>query len=709
MGVTERVTTGLGGGRMRLGLVAGLLATIHLACAVPGFGPAAIPAEERSAYDAAIASVESDPLAAEAELRAFIEAYPGSGLFDDAAEQLANLAFRAGREEEGLRWLGRILSEAPASDRASPARLRLAQFEYARNKWPTARRLLEPLDLQRLSLPEQRAALRLAVVLAQTPVERLARLASLRGVLEAEIRERAADPAATQRLSEQLAVVDQEIREAVQRAAPAELEAVLRDLRGDPPSGLIQLELGRLALESGDFAAAAAHLDRARSRRLTEADLGVLEVLQERIARREALFDAEGDLPSLRQLLDRRAPRIAGARGKIGVVLPLSGEFAAFGEQSLRGLLVAAGLFGGSDSIRELDGIRLIVRDSAGRPATAAARVRELAEDPEIVAIVGPIFSAESLAAAEAAEQSEIPLISLSHREEIAAGRAHVFRTRTTPADEVSVLVDHAFDVLDARRFAVLYPRTRYGRGMRKLYWDAVLARGGKMVAVSAYGSEDTDFSSSIQDMIGYRFITDSERRALRERDEKLRGARRRPPEEAAELRKVAYSTPGPEGEPLPPIVDFDVLFIPDGVDKVSLIAPALAFHEIRGVALLGTSEWLDEELLRVARQHVSGSVISTSFYPESDLPFVSEFVEEFRATFGEEPDAYAAQAFDAANLVLMQLAQGREDRAAIRHGLLGVRAYPGATGVLTMRSDGNARRRPFLLGVKGQRFIPLD
>jgi hypothetical protein len=40
---------------------------------------------------------------------------------------------------------------------------------------------------------------------------------------------------------------------------------------------------------------------------------------------------------------------------------------------------------------------------------------------------------------------------------------------------------------------------------------------------------------------------------------------------------------------------------------------------------------------------------------------------------------------------------------------LLETRAYPGATGVLTMRPDGNARRRPFLLGVSGRRVVPVD
>jgi len=195
----------------------------------------------------------------------------------------------------------------------------------------------------------------------------------------------------------------------------------------------------------------------------------------------------------------------------------------------------------------------------------------------------------------------------------------------------------------------------------------------------------------------------------LAQRDDILRSARRLPPAQALHLRNAAYSVLGPESEPLPPIVDFDVLFIPDAADKIALIAPGLAFHGIRDVGLLGSSDWLDDELLRVGRQHVSGAIISSPFYPSSDLPFVAEFVEGYRKTFAAEPDVYAAEAFDATNLILVQLSAGRDSRAGVRAGLLDTRAYPGATGVLTMHPDGNARRRPFLLRASGRRFRPLD
>ena len=76
---------------------------------------------------------------------------------------------------------------------------------------------------------------------------------------------------------------------------------------------------------------------------------------------------------------------------------------------------------------------------------------------------------------------------------------------------------------------------------------------------------------------------------------------------------------------------------------------------------------------------------------------------------YGTEPQLFAAQGYDAAMLVLEQLARGRRGREPLRRGLLGVRDFPGVTGVLSMRADGNARKRPFLLGVERGHLVQLE
>jgi branched-chain amino acid transport system substrate-binding protein len=351
----------------------------------------------------------------------------------------------------------------------------------------------------------------------------------------------------------------------------------------------------------------------------------------------------------------------------------------------------------------------VLVRDSAGEPARAAAAVRELASHDDVIAIVGPLLSAECEAAAREAEDQGVPLLTLTSRQEIPLERPNVMRLRTTPDDEVHYLVNYAVTELGATRFAVLYPKDAYGLGMRDRYWQAVESLGGQVVGASSYEVADVDFAEPIREMIGYVLLTPAEHRALRQRKKLLERGRRLEPHVAAVVRKVAYAILGPEGEPLPPRVDFDVLFIPDAHDKVVLIAPQLAFHDLDHVQLLGSSGWNHPDLVRIARGHVRGAVVATSFHVDSPFPFVSRFVERYVATFGSQPDSYSAHGFDATELVLLQLEEGRDSRKQVLEGVLRVNGYPGPSGVFSFVEDGNARKRPFLLRVRGGRLIPLD
>jgi branched-chain amino acid transport system substrate-binding protein len=351
-----------------------------------------------------------------------------------------------------------------------------------------------------------------------------------------------------------------------------------------------------------------------------------------------------------------------------------------------------------------------VVRDSAGDPLRTAAAVRELAGMDDVVAIVGPLRSATSEAAARVAEEEGVPLIALTTRESVPEDRPWVFRIATTPEDELRYLVDYAFGQLAARRFAVLYPEDAYGRGMRDHFWHMVDERGGWVVAASAYAPDSTDFGDSIRQLIGYPLLTWREQSALAERERFLRRGRRlRPPENAGLAREIAEEMIGPEGRRLPPIVDFDALFIPEDYERLKGLLPQLAFNELTGVQLLGAGNWNNPELIDIAQEHVSGAIITASFDPNSRFPFVENFVRGYREEFSSDPDAFSAHAYDATNIVLVQLARGMQTREAVREGILRTQAYPGASGVTSVNPDGNAKKRPFLLQVRGRKVVSLD
>jgi ABC-type branched-subunit amino acid transport system substrate-binding protein len=657
---------------------------------MPILGPRASE-EERHAYAQAISNLVDDPAGAERALQDFLTTYPESPLADDVGMRLGEIALARGDADAALERYYWVVRSHPGGDRVNAARVEVARLELARGDDQAASAVMASTTISKLSSAERRVAYRVLADVATDPVEKLRWLSRVRGSETDEGR---------------LALVDVEIDELIAQLDRPDLMRAGEQIGREIPAARVLLKAADLALDQGNLEAAGEAVDRASRLEMAPAYQVRLTTVSERLRLSEEGPDEDIELPTYAEAAARFAASTAGAEGTIGVVLPLTGPFARFGEESLQGVLLAAGVFGRAPG--EPQRVRVLIRDSAGRPDLADRAVRDLA-DEDVVAIVGPLLRGECEAAAAAAEDKGVPLLALSARAEISARRPHVFRVRTMPAEEIDTLVRHSVRELGAQRFAILYPRDSYGRGQRRLFWQAVEEQGGRIVGVASYDPEATDFGKAIRRLVGYEMLTPGEKKALEEREDMEARARRLPAEEAVELRTEAAALTGPEGEPLPPIVDFDALFIPDSHEKVVLIAPQLAFHRAVGTTLLGPSGWNDPDLVKIGREHVEGARFTAQFLPASGHPIVQDFTRRFDRAYAAPPDVFAAQAFDAANLVLMQLARGRDDRDEVRDGILSITGYPGVTGVLTMRKDGNAKKRPFLLAVERGRIRSVE
>ena len=679
-------------GPPRAALAAGLV--LALACGSGLRGPATSPGEQRD-YAAAVRVLAADPAAGRAALEAFLAARPASALADDAMLRLAEQDLREGSRDAARARLRALVEAHPTADASDEARLALARLERDRGDLAEAYRQATSIRLSLLDREERRGAHRLLADLAGARGDTAARLRWLSRVR------------ADRTTPEETAAVDAEIDAALAAMDDAALATAAEQLGKRVPAARVRLRQAELALAAGDPARAAELLAAARKLPLVPPDarrLAELEAQAGAGAESAGLWRA---LPDLGQAEARDAFVAAGAEGTLGVVLPLSGRLASFGEESLEGILLATGHFdalGAGSRSR----VRLRVRDTEGSPAAAAAAVRELAADASVSAILGPLTGEEAEAAARAAEESAVPLLALTGREDVARLGRFALRFGASAPLEAAFLADYAVAELGLRRIAILYPDDEYGLAVRAAFWDAAVARGAEIVGVARYPVGATDFAEPIRSLIGYRMLSAGERAALAERERLRKRARRLGPEAAARLRRQADALTGPGGTPLPPFVDFEALFVPDGHERVALIAPHLAFHEVQGVRLLGSHGWNHPDLIRIGGSHVEGALFTVPFHAESHYPLVEEFARRYAATFTRAPDFLAAQAFDTANLALLQLLQGRRDREALLEGLLAVRAHPGVAGTVSVAPDGNALRRPYLLRVEDGRFVSV-
>lgn len=627
---------------------------------MPGFGESEAPSGDRAEYEQAAALAKTNPDAAKARLEALRQKDPEGELADDVALSLAQIYVAKKDEPRAAAALEAGLKAQPQGNRSDEIRLELARMESARGRKETAYAVLAPVRLQNLTAGQRREALRLLVDLSRAKKDRVAEVLWL-----SKARAEAAD-------LDGVSKVDAEIDQRLADFSRPELEQTAEKLKGAVPAGRVRIREAELAIQLGQLDAASQALAKASELALTKADA-------ERLAKAEALLVKKGGK------LERRAPAATAATREtspagaspppdaqpaggevrtVGVVLPLTGRFAKFGEESLNGILLAGGVFEPTPPPGTSQ-LRFVVRDSAAMPDAAAVAVTELAADPSVAAVIGPLLADESEGAASAAEAASLPLLTLSTKEGVAGQSQHVYRFGATPRAEAEALAQYAIQVQGLKRFAVLYPEDNYGRGLRDLFVQAVQNRGATVVKTLGYDSEERDLAVSVQELLG-------------------------PPQKPAAL------------------APFDAVFVPDTRQRGVSVAQALTARNAGNVRVLGARGWQSPELLRGGTA-MEGAIFTEPFDPGSSSPTVAEFMRRYHLAYGKTPDVMAAQAYDATRVLLSALPPGTSNRVEVEERIRRVRGYPGASGTITLLEDGTVQKTPAVRGVRGGRIVELQ
>jgi ABC-type branched-subunit amino acid transport system substrate-binding protein len=433
---------------------------------------------------------------------------------------------------------------------------------------------------------------------------------------------------------------------------PAAVRDALKELRKDEPAyGWAALRVGR----------AMAH-----ARRFREAE--------------EVLAAADGAGPAaepIKATLARLRARQHVEANRIGVVLPLTGPFGAIGQSALTAIRLA---------IPADADVKLVVEDTQGDADRAAQAVEKLALQDGVAAVLGPVGTFESEAAALAAERVEVPIMVLSASEGLTDIGPFVFRHRVTRADQARAIARYAVDDLGLRRFAILYPDSDYGREMMKAFWQTVEAGGGQVNGAEAYSLQFNDFHTPIKKLIG-RYHLDA----------------RSPDAHWAMLNRKARDP----AQHYAPVIDFDAIFIPDGGNRARSALNFLNYWDVELktatepdnfllrkkyggelpplVQVLGGSGFNDPRLVERAGALMQGSVFVDVGFAETET--AAAFTKAYEEKAGHGPDPLAAHAYDAARMVA-GVVRGQTDREAVRRALSDVHGFDGVLGASDVRGD---------------------
>jgi len=450
-----------------------------------------------------------------------------------------------------------------------------------------------------------------------------------------------------------------------------------------------------------------------------------LGILEQRMSAARVIGDQE-ELEVLKQIQIRYTNALNVNPRRIGVILPLSSssvKVSRLAQQTMNGLWLALhaneipavpenmgddeasqeneitgksedkdNAQAESDSRKFEDSWELVVRDSQLNPEITKSLVRGLVETERVIAIIGPLARKTSEAAAEEAERLRVPLISLSLTESIPELGEFIFRNNQSWKQEIQELLEYATSELQACRFLILYAKTREGRQKMRLFWDAAVLKGCKVVAVEGFKDE-------------------GQKSLVNEFDTFTGKIRRLGTEDKIILKELK--------EKEVPIHNFDAVFVAvgsGGVKNLSLIFPYSEVYKMRKTTFLGDSGWNDSALpYAPGLRGVKNPVFVDSFFQQSKTPAMQQLLRlHERILYRHQnyigPTAYTAFAYDTL-IILMQLLEDERNQSHrdLRDALLNMQMFPGVTGNLRFDEKGKVEREMQLLTLRRGKIQPLN
>jgi branched-chain amino acid transport system substrate-binding protein len=387
----------------------------------------------------------------------------------------------------------------------------------------------------------------------------------------------------------------------------------------------------------------------------------------------------------------------------VGVVLPLTGKLAATGQKVLQGIQLAYSRL--SDEFREM--IYLNVKDSSDAIGLEKT-LKDLAENPKAVGVLGPLLSDEIKRAGVVADSFRIPIFSpTASSADLVESNSYVFRNALTRKIQAQFLAEFSINTLKLRRFVILHPLEPFGEELKNEFLKAVESFGGEIVGIASYDRSQTDFKKQILELGG---IADDDLSRIT-REQLLGNEEQEDFSDPAVLSRPRvdmehWSEDGIENLKISLELGYDAIFIPGVYDKVGLIIPQLAFYNIEKISLLGAKGWNSPELIKMGGKFLKSVLFVDGFYSESHQMRVRKFVDLFEKNYGESPSNLSAQAYDAAGIFFKSITSGADNRLKLRESLIKVKNYPGVTGETSLLESGESEKKIFALTVKRKKIV---
>jgi branched-chain amino acid transport system substrate-binding protein len=342
---------------------------------------------------------------------------------------------------------------------------------------------------------------------------------------------------------------------------------------------------------------------------------------------------------------------------KLAILAPLSGLVPNFGVSTRNGALLAIEEWNAKGGVLGMK-ITPIVEDGQCAPAPALNAARKVIEQDEVHYIIGEVCSQASIPVSEYANSKKVIQVSPTSTNTAvtvdSTGKTKDFIFRACFIDPFQGLVGANFAIqMGAKKAFLMIDRNNgYVLGLSEAFEKSFTQKGGKVVGKENYSAEDKDFS--------------------------------------AILAKVKQTKP-------------DIVYLPDFYSIVNL-ATRQAKEKGITVPFMGGDGWDSSDL---DLKSAAGGYFTAHFSPDDTRSEVVTLRTAYGARFKDDagrakvPDALAALAYDATNLLIQAIKEaGADDTAKVKTALEKI-TFNGVSGRITFDAQHNPVKSATILMVK--------
>ena len=301
---------------------------------------------------------------------------------------------------------------------------------------------------------------------------------------------------------------------------------------------------------------------------------------------------------------------------KIGVLLPLSGEFQKVGESFLKAIQLA--LYDISNK-----NIKIFPKDSKANPLDTYKAAKEL-EELGVKIVIGPIFY-ESLERLD--EINNITFISLTNKTQKIPKNTIAFGINI---DSQMDALKKYFDEINIAKTLLLSPKSEFVYQSKLIKKKDIL----KFYRTYSYDTNPKKITGEIEKITKYR-----ERKKDLERRIKIL--------EKSDLYKHKQELKKLEQMHTLGEVNFDSVLVMDFGERLKSVLTSFMFSDIsnKKVTFFTINQWFDETFF-------NENAMQNLHFPSIDLNNLKKFNKRFLNTFNEEPNKVSILAYDALGLI---------------------------------------------------------